>query len=93
MAQDDVTPDVNIEPIHFVDGHEPPMLLVQGLKDKTVDPENATRLTARITEAGGHVKCIRYPKVDHPGVVLSLAFPFRWIAPVLDDVTAYFHEH
>jgi acetyl esterase/lipase len=93
MSRDDTTPDPRIEPIHFVDGREPPMLLVHGLRDQTVNPDNATKLAARITQAGGEVRYIAYPKADHVAVVLALAFPFRWLAPVLDDVMTFFYQH
>jgi acetyl esterase/lipase len=82
-------PDPQIEPIHFVDGKEPPMLLIQGERDTTVNPSNSINLAARIRSAGGTVKLILYPKADHVGVVLSLAWPFRWIAPTLRDVTEF----
>jgi acetyl esterase/lipase len=93
MSPDNTTPDPRIEPIHFVDGREPPMLLLHGLKDQTVNPDNSAKLAARITAAGGEVRYISYPKADHVAVVLALAFPFRWLAPVLDDVTTFFHQH
>ena len=86
-------PAPGMEPIDFVDGREPPMLLVHGLKDKTVDPINATRLAARIEQAGGKVRLILYPDRAHVGVVLSLAASFRWLAPTLDDVSRFFREH
>ena len=87
--------DINpqIEPITFVDGHEPPMLLVQGLRDKIVAPSNAINLAARIRQAGGQVTCITYPKRGHAAVVVALVSPYQWLAPVLDDVTEYFDEH
>ena len=87
--------DINpqIEPITFVDGHEPPMLLVQGLRDKIVAPSNAINLAARIRQAGGQVTCITYPKRGHDAVVVALVSPYQWLAPVLDDVTEYFDEH
>lgn len=86
------TPDPAMEPIHFVDGHEPPMLLVQGLLDQTVDASNTVRLAARIRQAGGSVRTIYYANRAHVGVVLSLAYPFRWLAPTLRDVTEYFRQ-
>ena len=92
MTLDDATPPPAIEPIHFVDGHAPPMLLVQGLKDTTVEPGNATRLAAAIRAAGGSVKVIEYPKRAHVGIVLALAWPFRWIDPILRDTAAYFRD-
>ncbi len=92
MARDDATPDPRIEPINFVDGRAPPLLLVEGLQDTTVGPENTTKLAARIRQAGGKVRTIFYPERAHVGVVLSLAWPFRWLAPTLRDVTAFFRE-
>ena len=93
MSRDQTATDPKIQPIHFVDGKAPPMLLVHGLKDKTVDVSNATRLAERIREAGGEVSVVTYPDRAHVGVVLALAWPFRWLAPVLDDVSEYFNSH
>jgi acetyl esterase/lipase len=90
MSVNDTHPDPAIEPINFVDGSAPPMLLVQGLSDPTVDPRNAPSLAARIRAAGGSVQCMMYPGVGHPAVVLAFAWPFRWLAPTLRDVTNYF---
>jgi acetyl esterase/lipase len=86
-------PAPGMEPIDFVDGHEPPVLLIHGLKDQTVDAINAARLTARICQAGGRVRYIAYPQRAHVGVVLSLAASFRWLAPTLRDVATFFREH
>lgn len=93
MPLDEKTPDPRIEPISFVDGRAPPMLLVQGCKDETVDPANASRLADRIRVAGGEVRTIFYPSRAHVDVVLAFAFPFRWLAPVLTDTTTFFREH
>ncbi|MDB5301843.1 MAG: hypothetical protein JWO87_3506 [Phycisphaerales bacterium] len=93
MGREDTKPDPKIEPTHFVDGHAPPMLLVQGLKDTTVGPENVARLAAAIRQAGGQVECIDYPDRAHVGVVLALAWPFRWLAPVLNDTAGFFRRH
>ncbi len=92
MTSPDAPLDINTQPIHFVDGKEPPMLLVQGLRDPTVDPANATRLATKIRDAGGQVKLITYADRGHPDIVMSLATPFRWLAPVLRDVSDYFRE-
>jgi acetyl esterase/lipase len=92
MSPNDATPPPDIEPINFVDGSAPPMLLIQGLSDTTVDPRNATELAAKIRAAGGNVQCITYPRVGHVGVVLSFAWPFRWLAPTLRDMTDYFAQ-
>jgi acetyl esterase/lipase len=93
MAPDDTRPDPRIEPINFVDGHAPPILLLQGLKDPEVDPANATELAALIRKKGGEVVYIGYPDRAHVGMVLALAYPFRWLAPVLHDTVKFFHDH
>ncbi|HEY1684787.1 MAG TPA: alpha/beta hydrolase [Tepidisphaeraceae bacterium] len=93
MSEENQTPSPHIEPIHYADGREPPMLLVQGLKDKTVNPDNAIRLAGKIRGAGGTVELIEYPKIAHVPLVLSLAWPFRWLAPTLHDTAVFFHEH
>jgi acetyl esterase/lipase len=87
------TPPDEFEPIHFVDEHAPPILLLHGLKDKTVDSGNSARLEAKIKAAGGQVQYIAYPDRAHVGVVLALAWPFRWLDPVLDDTAKFFNEH
>ena len=69
------------------------MLLVQGLRDKIVSPSNAVKLAARIHQVGGEVDYITYPQRGHASVVVALASPYHWLAPVLEDVTDYFNRH
>ena len=82
-----------VEPINFADGREPPMMLLQGSDDTTVEPGNSARLAARIRQRGGDVQLILYPDRGHGAVVLALAFPFRWLAPVLHDTVVFFQQH
>ena len=85
-------PDPRINPVNFVDGHEPPMLLVQGQRDRLVQPAQAEELASRIRQAGGEVQLIEFP-IGHGETVLSLALPFRWLAPVLRETTVFFRQH
>lgn len=85
--------DRAIEPITFVDGHEPPILLLQGGMDGTVEPGNSVRLGDRIRKLGGQVQVIIYGDQGHSGIALALAAPFRWIAPVLKDSVEFFRKH
>ena len=39
------------------------------------------------------VEYITYPKRAHASVVVALASPYQWLAPVLDDVTKFFNRH
>ena len=82
----------SVKPINFVDGKQPPVLLVQGLKDTTVGPENATKLAEKIHAKGGQVELKLYSQMDHVGVIQALAWSFRWLAPTLDDVSRFFNQ-
>jgi acetyl esterase/lipase len=77
------------QPIHYVDGTAPPMLLVAGLDDKTVSPGNVTRLAARIRETGGAVETRTYQSIGHITLLGAIAQPFRFLAPALDDIAAF----
>jgi acetyl esterase/lipase len=77
------------QPVTFVDGDEPPMLLLHGAKDRTVGPRNSRRLAARIRERGGEVEEIVYRGVGHGGILIALAAPFRFWAPVLRDTERF----
>ena len=77
------------QPVSYVDGRNPPMLLLAGSADETVAPRNAAALASRIQMAGGPVRTILYPGLGHVGIVLAFADPFAWRAPVLDDVVDF----
>jgi len=79
--------------IDYVDGDEPPMLLMQGDGDKLVEPANAQRMADRIRAKGGQVRHILYHGVGHSGNLLSLAWTFRWVTGALDDTVRFFEEH
>lgn len=61
------------QPIRFVDGTEPPMLLVTGDRDTTVEPGNTARLAAAIAAKGGRATVKVYPGVGHLGTMMALA--------------------
>ena len=81
------------QPINFVDGTEPPMLLLSGSDDETVDPGNSLRLAARIREKGGSVQVILYPEVNHGFIVGALAAPLQEWAPTLRDTTLFINAY
>lgn len=85
--------DARAEPITFVDGRQPPILLAHGAKDTTVNPANSAAMAARVRAVGGVARHVVYPNRAHVGILLALARPFRGLAPVLNDVTAFFAEH
>lgn len=80
------------QPITYADGKAPPMLLISGLKDVTVYPKNSINLAQRIRQNGGQAYEHYYPKLNHYTLVGSMAKPLRFLAPVLDDVSAYMKD-
>ncbi|HYD99140.1 MAG TPA: alpha/beta hydrolase, partial [Alphaproteobacteria bacterium] len=83
------TPPEQSMPINFVDGTEPPLLLIHSLSDTTVYPKNAQNLAARIRDRGGRVELVEYEKVNHAVLIGAMGWPLRGIAPTLADSTAF----
>lgn len=81
------------QPINFVDGTEPPMLLLQGERDAVVSPKNARSLAARIDAAGGDVETIIYARQSHVSIMAGLSSPLRAVGPMMRDVTAFIEAH
>jgi acetyl esterase/lipase len=77
------------QPIHFAGSHAPPMLLLHGARDRTVWPRNALALATRLTAAGARAEARILPGIGHIGIVLALARPFRFLAPVLDATVEF----
>jgi len=81
------------QPIHFVNGKRPPMLLLTGGRDSIVLPRNTLNLAAKLRAYGSSVEEIVYPNVSHAGVMLALAPGFRRIAPVRNDIIRFIETH
>jgi acetyl esterase/lipase len=77
------------QPINFVHAGAPPMLLVQGGRDTTVAPFNATHLAAALRAHDVPVTLRIYPKLEHAGTVAALSELGRGIAPVLTDIKTF----
>jgi len=84
---------VETQPIHFVDGKRPPMLLLTGGKDSIVLPRNTKNLAAKLRAYKSSVEEIVYPSVSHAGMMLALAPGFRRIAPVRADIIRFIETH
>ncbi|MDQ2971373.1 MAG: alpha/beta hydrolase [Rhodanobacteraceae bacterium] len=81
------------QPVDFVGGDEPPMLLLQGTGDHTVEPKNATSLANALRAQHEPVELKLYPGVSHSGILLSLSRPFRGHDPALADSIAFIRTH
>jgi acetyl esterase/lipase len=76
-------------PITFVDGSEPPFLLLHGAEDTTVFTSNTAELSAALRNAGGQVTQKLYPDIGHFKILLALADPLPDYAPVLSDAAEF----
>jgi len=79
------------QPVHFVNGDEPPMLLMQGTTDKIVWPRNAASLAAALRRENEPVELKLYPDIGHFAILFALSRPFRSKAPALDDTLSFIH--
>jgi acetyl esterase/lipase len=76
------------QPINFVDGDEPPALLLQGEEDTEVFPSEAISMEGRYRQMGEPVELKLYAGLGHEGVVFALG-PLHRKAPVMRDVAAF----
>ncbi|CAH0253978.1 alpha/beta hydrolase [Roseomonas sp. CECT 9278] len=84
------TDRVETQPITFADRPGPPILLLHGLADRTVLPEQSERLAARRRAAGYPVQVVTYADVGHIDIIGSLLAPLRVVAPpVLGDIAGF----
>jgi len=81
------------QPVRFVTGHEPPMLLLQGTADTEVDPSNAISLDKAMRGKHEDVTLKLYPGVGHLALLFAMSRPFRDQAPTLDDILDFIHRH
>lgn len=71
------------QPINFVNGDEPPFLLIQGDADTRVDPGNSPRFAARLRAHARPVSVNIVPGVGHVGLVNGFYSPK--LSPVLEQ--------
>ncbi len=81
------------QPIYHVDGKNPPLLLVHGENDTSVNIRNTRNLATAVRLAGGVVETIIYPKMSHTWIIATLAAPLRHQSDVLEQVSAFIRTH
>jgi len=75
------------QPVGYVRRDAPRGLLAGALDDELVNPQrNTVGLATLLQQAGAPVTLKLYENVNHTTLVVALARPLRWLAPVLDDV-------
>jgi acetyl esterase/lipase len=90
---DDAQGRYDSQPINFVDGDEPPMLLLQGADDEEVPPNNAQAMAERAQAMDGTATLKLYPDVGHNRILLALARGHEAHTPTLADTLAFIAKH
>ena len=81
------------QPVNFVDGDEPPMLLLQGIDDHVVQPKNARSLAKRMRAQHETVEVRMYPDIGHVRLLLSFSPPLRGSSSALQDTLIFLRAH
>jgi acetyl esterase/lipase len=77
------------QPIRFVDAHSPPTLLLHGLDDKEVLPQEAIDLRDALVRNHVRVELHLYPHRGHSDTVASFAPLVRWRTPAVNDTVKF----
>ena len=77
------------QPVTYVDGHNPPLLLLAGADDTTVNPRNTLSLAEKVRAAGGTATARILPGIGHIGILTAFAPLFRARASVLEQVLTF----
>lgn len=78
------------QPIDKVTPASPPAFIAAAAADGLVNPQrNAQQMARRLREAGVPVTERLYERANHLTLIGAMSRPLRWVAPVLDDVTAF----
>ncbi len=77
------------QPIRFVDEHAPPTLLLHGLDDTEVLPQEAIDLRDALLRTHVRVELHLYPHRGHGDTVASFALLARWRTPAVEDTVKF----
>ena len=81
------------QPIDYASAAAPATFLAAAETDQLVNPQRNTRqLAKKLATVGVAVTLRAYEKPDHGTLIGAFARPLRWIAPVLDDVSAFVRD-
>ena len=80
------------QPINLVTSDEPPMLLIAGRSDPIVRVQNTEHLAEKLKASGDWVTEKYYDNIGHMEPVFAIGALWRWRAPVLSDMIAFFTQ-
>lgn len=77
----------------FIDGTEPPMLLLHGEDDDVVNVSNQQKLAAAIHLKQGKVEARTYPEIDHIDIIAGFSDTWGEASPVVANTVGFFKQH
>ena len=80
------------QPVTFVRADAPPIWLAHGTDDTVVHDDDTVILDQRMRAVGGRSEAKLYPGLNHADLIATFSPLFRKKAPVLDDVSRFFHH-
>ena len=80
------------QPLTYARADAPPLWLGHGTADVVVHDEDTILLDAKMRRLGGRSEAKLYPGLNHADLIATFAPLFRRKAPVLADVSAFFHR-
>jgi acetyl esterase/lipase len=80
----------NMQVTTFIDGPQPPMLLLYGDRDRSVKSAHLEKLTRRITERGECVQSRIYQGADHTDLIGALSWWNPRQVSVVHDMASFF---
>jgi acetyl esterase/lipase len=80
------------QPVYFVQGGHPPMLLAVSVDDRVVDPGNTERMATRLRGVGSPVHVLRYRRLGHVLILGVLGIALRPFAPLLRELGRFIDQ-
>jgi len=81
------------QPISYVDGRNPPLLLIHGEDDEIVAARNSHRLEESVAKSGGTVTSVYYPKLSNRMALYSMAPGIRSRTDILEHIDDFVHSY
>ena len=82
-------PEDDARPVSFAHAKAPPSLLVHGLDDTTVRPENSRMMAERLTGQGASVRLLTFEGAGHIAPLLALSAPFQDSLDLLPEIERF----
>jgi acetyl esterase/lipase len=77
------------QPIHWADGTNPPMLLIESRADTIVYPKNTRNLYAKIKKNGGPVEKFMVDDLSHPMLIGVVSNLLSSQSPILEKIVSF----